>query len=299
MTVVISNLNVMNTAPIGTVVGALTAMDDKGTVIPCNFMLTKQAAGYFGISSGDLATAWAESIKPGNYPVTVRANGINTRFSAHAKFTITVTAVEPPPLPVPTGIKFNPVKASLTDNAVAGTTVATFAVSTSNGSPFSGTLGASPAGTVAIVGTTRLVLARSLNSTDDGLQQWGVTATASSVSAPGSSRYRLLPARHRRLRHHASHRRHRRPHPRQRHRRHRRARTSARTTAGTAARAPPASATASTAPHPRRTATSTPAGTPAGTTARTTASTPAGTTARTTAVGHQIRYLNDPRLAQE
>jgi hypothetical protein len=75
MTIAISNLHVMNTAPIGTVVGALTAMDDKGTVIPCNFMLTKQAAGYFGISSGDLVTAWTGSIKPGNYPVMVRLTG--------------------------------------------------------------------------------------------------------------------------------------------------------------------------------------------------------------------------------
>src|ERR1700730_3430477 len=140
MTVVISNLKVANNAPIGTVIGALPAMDDEATVIPSNFMLTQQAAGYFGISSGDLVTAWAGSIKPGNYPVTVRANGINTRFSGHAKFTITVTAVEP--LPVPTGIKFNPATTSLRDDAVAGTIVATFAVSTSDGSPFSGTLGA-------------------------------------------------------------------------------------------------------------------------------------------------------------
>ena len=167
MTITINNLKVVDNAPTGTVVGALTAMDDKGTVIPCNFILTKQAAGYFGISTDNLVTAWEGSIIPGNYPVTVRANGINTRFSEHAKFTINVTAVEPPG-PVPTGIKFNPVKTSLGDNAVAGTIVATFAVSTSDGSPFSGTLAASPANTVAVAGTTRLVLARSLNSADDG-----------------------------------------------------------------------------------------------------------------------------------
>src|SRR6266436_10175947 len=116
MTITIKNLKVADNAPAGTVVGALTAMDDKGTVIPCNFMLTKQAAGYFGISTDNLVTAWAGSIQPGNYPVTVRANGITTRFSGQAKFTITVTAVEP--LPVPTGIKFNPAKTSLRDDAV-------------------------------------------------------------------------------------------------------------------------------------------------------------------------------------
>ena len=185
MTITISNLEVADNALSGTVVGALTAMDDKGTVIPCNFMLTKQAAGYFGISTDNLVTAWEGSIKPGNYPVTVWANGINTRFREHAKFTINVTAVEPPPGPVPTGIKFNPVKTSLRDNAVAGTLVATFSVSTSDGSPFSGTLVASPANTVAIVGTTRLVLARSLNPADDGSQQWGVIASQNGVSASG------------------------------------------------------------------------------------------------------------------
>ena len=144
MTIIISNLHVADNAPARTVVGALTAMDDKGTVIPCNFMLTKQAAGYFGIFSDNLVTSWAGSIKPGNYPVTVRANGVTTRFSGRAKFTITVTAVTPPPGPVPTGIKFNPVNTSLRDDAVAGTIVATFSVSTSDGSPFSGALAASP-----------------------------------------------------------------------------------------------------------------------------------------------------------
>src|ERR1700737_4607959 len=90
---------------------------------------------------------------------------------------------EPPPfLPA---IKVNPVKLSLSDSAVTGTTVAIFSVSTSDGSPFSGTLEASPAGTVAVAGTTRLVLARSLSSADDGLQQWGVTATQNGVSVSG------------------------------------------------------------------------------------------------------------------
>jgi hypothetical protein len=56
MTITISNLKVANNAPVGTVVGALTVIDDKGTVIPCNLTLTKQAAGYFHISSDDLVT---------------------------------------------------------------------------------------------------------------------------------------------------------------------------------------------------------------------------------------------------
>jgi hypothetical protein len=126
MSIAISNIKVANNAPAGTVVGALTAMDATGIVRPCNFILTKQAAGYFSISTDSLVTAWEGSIKPGHYAVTVRAKGINTRFTADARFTIDVTALEPPPSPVSTGIKFNPVKTSLSDNAAAGTLVAIF-----------------------------------------------------------------------------------------------------------------------------------------------------------------------------
>ena len=51
MTIIISKLKVVGNAPFGTVVGQVTALDEKGAVIPCDFMLTKQSAGYFGISS--------------------------------------------------------------------------------------------------------------------------------------------------------------------------------------------------------------------------------------------------------
>src|SRR6266404_1036541 len=160
-------------------------MDDKGTVIPCNFMLTKQAAGYFGISTDNLVTAWEGSIKPGNYPVTVWANGINTRFAGHAKFTINVTAVEPPPGPVPTGIKFNPVKTSLRDNAVAGTLGATFSVSTSNSSPFSGTLAASPANTPA--GTPARTSSSATSSAASSATAGAAARTASSATAAAAA----------------------------------------------------------------------------------------------------------------
>src|SRR5271166_3499202 len=166
MTITISNLTVPDNAPTGTVVGTLVAMDAKGTVVPCNFIMTKKSAGYFAISGNELITVWSGSIPPGYYPVHVRANGINRKFGASASFVITVTAVDP--LPV---ITFTPATASLPDNSVSGTTVASFSVAMSDGSTFSGTLAASPADMVTISANTRLVLARGLTSADNGSHQ--------------------------------------------------------------------------------------------------------------------------------
>jgi len=127
MTITISNLRVADNAPVGTIVGVLTATNAHGNLIPCNFMLTKRSAGYFAISASNLVTAWAGSIAPGYYTVRVRANGINSRFSGSATFTITVGAADGTP-PTPTGITFTPASASLPDNSVAGTTVAAVSV---------------------------------------------------------------------------------------------------------------------------------------------------------------------------
>jgi hypothetical protein len=134
---------------------------------------------YFTISSDNLVTAWGGSTASGYYPVRVRAVGINTRFSTSATFIINVIN---PPFPTPTGITVVTTTTSLPDNSPAGTTVATFSVSMSDGSSFAGTPAASPTGTVAISGGTRLVLARALTSADDGSQQWGVIATQNGVT---------------------------------------------------------------------------------------------------------------------
>jgi len=95
MTISISNLTITNNASAGTVVGVLTAQDASGTVIPCNFTLTKNSAGFFVIS-GNLVTARA-SILAGNYSVRVHAIGTTTRFSGNAVFHITVNIAVPPP----------------------------------------------------------------------------------------------------------------------------------------------------------------------------------------------------------
>ena len=85
MTISISNLTVNNNVPAGTVIGVLTAYDASSNVIPCNFTLTKNSAGFFAISENSLVTERA-SILAGIYSVRVHANGTTTRFSGSAVF---------------------------------------------------------------------------------------------------------------------------------------------------------------------------------------------------------------------
>src|SRR5258705_9479439 len=101
MTVCISNLAENNNAPAGTVVGVLTARDASGTVIPCNFTLTKNSAGFLAISGNSLVTAFSGSILAGNYSVRVHATGTSTRFSGNAVFNVRVNIAAPPPPPPP------------------------------------------------------------------------------------------------------------------------------------------------------------------------------------------------------
>jgi hypothetical protein len=83
MTIMISNLTVAPSAPTGTIVGVLTATD-AGSVIPCDFILSKKSSGYFAVSSNNLITVWSGSIAPGYYPFRVRAVGTNEQFSSSA-----------------------------------------------------------------------------------------------------------------------------------------------------------------------------------------------------------------------
>src|ERR1700737_5610946 len=88
MTITISNLNVAANAPFGTTVGVLTAIDKAENTIPCNFILSKTASGYFAVSNNNLITNWKVSIAPGYYSGRVRADGIDGEFSTSATFTI-------------------------------------------------------------------------------------------------------------------------------------------------------------------------------------------------------------------
>src|SRR4051812_11866029 len=99
MSITISNLTVSNTAPAGTTIGVLTTTDASGTVIPCNYMLTKGSIGYFAIAGNDLVTAWSTPATPGHYSVRIRAIATNTVFSGSATFTVDVGTAAPPPPP--------------------------------------------------------------------------------------------------------------------------------------------------------------------------------------------------------
>src|SRR6201993_1115519 len=126
MTITISNLTVTQSTLAGTIVGVLTARE-VGSIIPCNFILSKKASGYFAISSNNLITVWSGSIAPGYYPVRVRAVGINDQFSGSA--TLIINVIASPSLPTPTGITFLTTTTSLPDNSPAGSTIGTFSVS--------------------------------------------------------------------------------------------------------------------------------------------------------------------------
>jgi hypothetical protein len=99
MAIRISNLTVSNTAPAGTKIGLLTTTDASGTVIPCNYMLTKGAIGYFTIAGDNLVTAWTAPVTPGDYSVRLRAIGSNTTFKGSATFTVEAGTAAPPPPP--------------------------------------------------------------------------------------------------------------------------------------------------------------------------------------------------------
>ncbi|HWO85287.1 MAG TPA: cadherin repeat domain-containing protein, partial [Stellaceae bacterium] len=97
MAITISNLTVSNNAPAGTTIGVLVTTDASGTVIPCNYMLTKGSIGYFAIAGNNLITAWNAPATPGHYSVRLRAIGASTIFSGSATFTVDVGIAAPPP----------------------------------------------------------------------------------------------------------------------------------------------------------------------------------------------------------
>src|SRR4051812_49896461 len=101
MTITIDNLTVSDRALAGTAIGVLSAQDSSGTMIPCNYVLTKGSIGHFAISADKLITAWKRvPAVAGYYSVRVHAIGINTRFSGSATFTVVIgTSVEAPPPP--------------------------------------------------------------------------------------------------------------------------------------------------------------------------------------------------------
>jgi hypothetical protein len=88
----ISNLTVVASAPIGTVVGVATAFD-AALPVTCNWILTPATAGFFTVDEGgSVTTLWDEPIAPGYYGVQIRSVGVTQWFSERASFAIQVTA---------------------------------------------------------------------------------------------------------------------------------------------------------------------------------------------------------------
>jgi hypothetical protein len=96
MTITISNLTVATSAPAETVVGVLTATDAR-VVVPCDFILSKKASGYFAVAANNVVAAWSAPPAPGYYPLRVRAVGIDTWFADSATFVVNVIALPPGP----------------------------------------------------------------------------------------------------------------------------------------------------------------------------------------------------------
>jgi hypothetical protein len=93
-----------------------------------------------------------------------------------------LTVTVPPPPVQPTSITLNAVNLTISDNAPAGTVLATAAVSMSDGSQFTGTLTTSDTAFFAISGLN-IVTAGALTSADDGTYTTTITAHQNNRSA--------------------------------------------------------------------------------------------------------------------
>jgi hypothetical protein len=87
----INNSTVSTNAAAGAVVGTLTLMNSNLVGLSANFILTKNAAGFFAVSGRSLVTVKA-LIPPGLYSVKVKAVGTKDWMDGNAMFVITVTA---------------------------------------------------------------------------------------------------------------------------------------------------------------------------------------------------------------
>ena len=123
--------------------------------------------------------------------------GLSTLYTPSG-FPLPLSIQIPPPTggmdtATPSGLTFTPIAATLPDNAVAGAAVAAVSVTMSDGSPFSGSLAASPVGTVTM-SDNQLVLARGLTPADDGSHQWSVSATQNGVTVSATIQVQVTPA---------------------------------------------------------------------------------------------------------
>jgi hypothetical protein len=93
---------------------------------------------------------------------------------------VTVTAAAPP-LPTPLSITVTPPWVSMPDSTLSGALGASISITTSDGSPFSGTLAVTSTGFLTVSNQT-IVLARNLTPHDDGTSVCTITATQNGKS---------------------------------------------------------------------------------------------------------------------
>jgi hypothetical protein len=88
--ITLSNAMVLGSAPVGTVVGALTVYDPDGTARQSYLSLTEGSAGFFRLSGNNIITM-RTPMAAGVYTVKVRAVAQYVRLSDCANFEIVVT----------------------------------------------------------------------------------------------------------------------------------------------------------------------------------------------------------------
>jgi hypothetical protein len=96
MAIMITNLQVAQGTPIGTLIGTLHVYN-SGVTVPSSFMLTSAADGLFALNSAGTGLVTAAAILPvGFYAVKIRALGTATPGVVVGRFVIQVTT---PPAP--------------------------------------------------------------------------------------------------------------------------------------------------------------------------------------------------------
>jgi hypothetical protein len=185
----ITKTTVASNVRAGTVVGVLSATQGA-TIISCSFTLEANPNNYFVISGNDLVTAQSGPLVEGEYPVKVAATPIP--LSVYNNITITVTA----PLPTPVSITVTPMSVSLPDNTLSGAQIASISITTSDGSPFSGTLAVTPADFLTVAKQSVFLL-RDLTPHDDGAREWDISATQNGKSISATLTVEVtMPYRH-------------------------------------------------------------------------------------------------------
>jgi hypothetical protein len=90
MPVLIDKMALSSKAPVGTVVGTMTLLDEGAVARRTNYILEEDSAGFFGISGSSIVTL-RTPIPVGNYCLNMRLSAQFIRFTDKASFVISVT----------------------------------------------------------------------------------------------------------------------------------------------------------------------------------------------------------------